>query len=567
MGDVCEVCGHSDHKRSKCPIVPGGKLKGVPLSDFQYEQFTPEYHKKYLRERAEAQLSAKPSTSSPTSSSHRAGTSQNSPKPPRDSQTALPINVKGSSAATTLEEEEDPMAARRKKWDEAEKLLPKRKLIENPKPQNSGGETLDRIKANFFKFDIDPKVKVFKYSITLGDTRQKDEVNLDESAKTKSNEDDKGNQKGNGKDKRKLKRETKRFLIESLLDSNPPLHNNWATDYDSIIVSSGSLYQNAAESSGNVTATPHQCTGRGGVDKVWVKSYVTCLGEVSLKSLKRHVEVQLELDNLTDILKCLNIISWKTINSRGAFDGGRVGNRFYPNSTEVKNEANDDPSLYRIRDGFFSSMRPGQGSLLLNVNAITSAFFSPINLQTWIDKCWPVDRRPNGKEFKSKFKDIRVTFNLHKPPKPSRLWAICGLSSKTVAETTFKDKEGRVIKVSDYMKSSKSFLFKISETFLTFGLAYKHPWVDKDWKACCINVGSEAKGREIWYPATQLSIVDWQIVKEILPTDYSSEMIKRGEKRPMKNKMCILDSMEPLGLKAQSFYKVRELSFPINPHC
>jgi hypothetical protein len=46
-------------------------------------------------------------------------------------------------------------------------------------------------------------------------------------------------------------------------------------------------------------------------------------------------------------------------------------------------------------------------------------------------------------------------------------------------------------------------------------------------------------------------------VKEILPTNYSSEMIKRGEKRPKKNKMCILDSMEPLGLKTTSFYEVR----------
>jgi len=453
MGNVCELCGHSDHKRSKCPIVSGGKLTGVKLSASQYDQFTRKYREKYLEEHEEEPLSAKPSTSLPTSSSQRQGASQSPPISPRISQTALPINVKGSNASITLEEE-DPIAARRKKWDEAEKLLPKRKLITPPKPQNTEGETLDQIKANFFKFDIDPKVKVFKYSITLGDTRQKDEGNVDENAKTKSKEDDKGNQKGNGKDKRKLKRETKRFLIESLLDSNPPLHNNWATDYDSMIVSSGSLYQDAAESSGNVTETPHQCTGRGGVDKVLVKSYVTCLGEVNLKGLKRHVEDQIELDNLTDVLKCLNIISWKTINSRGAFDGGRVGNRFYPNSTEVKNEANDDPPLYRIRDGFFSSMRPGQGSLLLKVNAITSAFFSPINLQTWIDKCWPV--RPNGKEFKSKLKDIRVTFNLHKPPKPSRLWVICGLSNKTVAETTFKDKEGRVFKVSDYMKSSKS---------------------------------------------------------------------------------------------------------------
>jgi hypothetical protein len=339
---------------------------------------------------------AKPPTSSPTSSSQRQGASQSLPKSPRNSQTGLPVIAKGPGTPKTPAEE-DPIAARRKKWDEAEKLLPKRKLV---KSQSAGDKGLEQIKGNFFKFGIISTINLFKYSITLGDTRQKDEDDLDEDPKTKGKKDDKG---------------------------------NWATDYDSIIVSKGPLYQEAAETFGNVTETPHQCTGRGGADKVLVKSYVTCLGEVNLEGLKGHVEEQVQLDNLTDVLKCLNIITWKTINSRGAFDGGRVGNKFYPNSLEVKNEANDNAPLYRIRDGFFSSMRPGEGSLLLNVNAITSAFFSPINLQTWIEKCWR--ERPNGKEFKSKFKDIRVTFYLHKPPKPSRFWVICGLSNKAVSET------------------------------------------------------------------------------------------------------------------------------------
>jgi hypothetical protein len=363
--------------------------------------------------------------------------------------TGLPIIVKvpGTSAY-----ENDPMAARRMKWEEAEKGMPKK-----PPGQPQSTESYP-IKGNFFKFEINPEIKLFRCSITLGDTRKKDSAAPNDKMK------------GTDTDKRKLKRETKRFLIESLLKANRPPHDNWATDYDAIIVSKGPLYDNSASSPGQITETRHYCTGPGGtLEEVLVESYVTYLGGVNLKGLKDHVEKRSELENFTDILKSLNIISWQTINHQD-FQGGRVGNRFYPQSLVDKDEAKNGAPLYGIRDGYFSSMRPGDGSLLLNVNSVTSVFFSPINLQIWMKKCWGKEQ-PHEKDFKSKLKGIRVTFNVHKPPKPSRIWVICGISRKTVSETTFKGKEDKLTKVSTYLKESKSCCLLVPRLFLTFSFS------------------------------------------------------------------------------------------------
>jgi len=335
----------------------------------------------------------------------------------------------------------DLMAARRRKWAEAEKKMPKR---QNVQPQSSKTEI---IKANFFEITIDPRVKLCKYSITLGSTNEKDSDSSD-TMTTKDGEKAQAEQK----DKRKLKRETKRFLIEGLLKENPPPHKYWATDYDSIIVSKGPLYEKSTLSIDQVTQTHHYRTGRGkDSKKVIVESHVTYLGEINLQGLKNHVEKRAEFDNTSDVLKSLNIISWKTINGEG-FQGGRIGNRFYPLSMVDSNEAKRETPLYRIRDGFFSSMRPGDGSLLLNVNTVTSAFFSPINLQTWMKKQWSA--QPDNKVFRSKLKNVRVTFDLHYP---SRIWTICGLGPRDTLGTTFEDKkdDNKKKSVFTYLRNSK----------------------------------------------------------------------------------------------------------------
>lgn len=246
---------------------------------------------------------------------------------------------------------------------------------------------------------------------------------------------------------------TKRFLITGLLAANAPDHENWATDYDSIIVSNGELYNNSALALSQVTQTPHLCTGRGNdSEPVRVDSFVTYLGQINLKGLKAYVENGSDFEDVADVLKSLNIISWKNIN-KPDFEGGRVGNRFYPRERKGKMKAVTTPDLYQIRDGFLSSMRPGSGSLLLNVNTVTSAFFSPMNLQDWIEKCWAKETLEGNlvKYFRSKFKGIRVTLDIHDS---SRLWQICGMSPRTVRHTSFLQ-ENVPSFVSSYLRTSK----------------------------------------------------------------------------------------------------------------
>jgi hypothetical protein len=94
--------------------------------------------------------------------------------------------------------------------------------------------------------------------------------------------------------------------------------------------------------------------------------------------------------------------------------------------------------------------------------------------------------------------------------------------------------------------------------------AYReYQWTEKDRNASCINVGSQ--GQEIWYPATQLTIVDWQIVREKMQEDYSAQMLNKGKKRPQQNKDSIRDVIGHLGLDASSFYQVREQNFLKSP--
>jgi hypothetical protein len=89
--------------------------------------------------------------------------------------------------------------------------------------------------------------------------------------------------------------------------------------------------------------------------------------------------------------------------------------------------------------------------------------------------------------------------------------------------------------------------------------AYNQPWERKDWDAFCINVGSE--GRKIWYPATKLTIIDWQVVREKVDDAYSKEMLEKATKNPQQNKDYLEKAYSWLGLKTKNSHcSVRLLS-------
>lgn len=112
-----------------------------------------------------------------------------------------------------------------------------------------------------------------------------------------------------------------------------------------------------------------------------------------LKNLAKHSPNR-DISYLPDEdVRALNIISWARINDK-AWTGGRVGKKFDLANGDVglfkkrNNFEIGEPTVYQVRSGFFSFMRPGHGSLLLNVNIATSAFFPSENLLTWIRRRW-----------------------------------------------------------------------------------------------------------------------------------------------------------------------------------
>jgi len=284
-------------------------------------------------------------------------------------------------------------------------------------------------------------VKLFWYAIIIGDLR-----NSTTNASTQAHEED----------KRKLKKETKRALIQRLLEENPPDSKHFSTDYDSVINSVGPLFNGSAETLNQVTDTEHWLSShRARPNNRIIKSQVKYLGNVNTTGLLAHVTAGAELKELVNELKALNVITWKNIIKPG-FQGGRAGNKFYPVAAkEPRAElASSNKSLYFIRNGFFSSMRPGDDSLLLNVNSVTSAFFTPMKLQTWIEICWLKASMIRNRDFKPKLKDVRVTLDLHTG---GEAWVICGINSTRVSGTTFTKDDGTVISVANYLRTGLFF--------------------------------------------------------------------------------------------------------------
>ncbi|KUJ21352.1 uncharacterized protein LY89DRAFT_432472 [Mollisia scopiformis] len=221
-------------------------------------------------------------------------------------------------------------------------------------------------------------------------------------------------------DKIPTKNEVRRALILRMLVENPPTLNKkfWVTDYYSYIISRGKLYTNIGDEAGvsdldvsyyrNPTHEPNE-------PRLLTK--IVFEGKVDLPRLIAHVTADsnnLDQDYLPDAdLRSLNIVSWYQLHRTAEFNGGIVGKKFYPANQDENHSANvktadKTSNIFLLRAGFFTSVRPGQGSLLLNVNTTTSAFFPSIVLSRWMQCRWP-----RGTTFAPELrvlKGVRVTF-------------------------------------------------------------------------------------------------------------------------------------------------------------
>jgi len=226
----------------------------------------------------------------------------------------------------------------------------------------------------------------------------------------------------------------------------PPTANAWASDYSSIIISSERLYSQWI-SERTPLARPHPRTQPPVAGQTNLASRIVCEGQFNLRSLNTliiHGNAPEDYHPDQD-LQALNIISWHGINAP-AWGGTRVGKMFFPPDGPSQTiPAGGTGVIYDLKTGFFTSMRPADGQLLLNVSTTTSAFNlgdqeNSILLQHWIECRWNLrngNLPSNGLEDFSELKGLKVTFLLSVTP--NRQWSVYGVSSAvTVSRQAFR---------------------------------------------------------------------------------------------------------------------------------
>jgi len=411
--------------------------------------------------------------------------------------------------------------ANRIRWAETGMLELENK---QPKVTLGAGETSVSLCANFFSVTLNPQTEVRRYRIDIGQI--------------------------NGKVP--MKREVRRVLIDTMLTENAPTGAGFITDYFNHIISVGKLFSDRTENQdmdGKMYYdVPHTRTRRqNDTSTDLVPTRVIEVGLVDITSLGTHVNPPRNSPASNYLpfqdLSSLNILSWEHINAMN-WDGARFNNKFFPLG-HYPDMPNDTSGLYHIRTGFFSSMRPGNGSVLLNVNTATSAFYPPINLQTWIErKQQSVGDPPRATvlsgSIRFELKNLRVTFTgdngNHNQGKKR---VIAELAARNDALTVIKFPLNNIrVTILQHMQSSRSY-GSLRERYLA-DMTVSEYSLRGNRNAYCVNLGGTQTGSERWYPADHLIIVPWQVVRAKLDPDTTRKMLLLAKKKPNENSDLIL---------------------------
>lgn len=437
----CGGCGHNDHKTRQCELVPFGTAGHLPNN--VVDRFEKSFRENYLN-------SPSGTTMSTASQSQTTPATSAAPSVPASSSTqaAQPVNVPSSSLSqasqaaqpntaasvppapntgtggavaqlTPLQLQQQQQQQQQARWDATTLNLPTRRPPTNFPPNQRATGVL----CNFFTMGLNTTTRLYRYTIDLSDA---------------------GIPGANGNN---LSRETKRYLINELLTTpaNRPSHHDWACDYKSTIISAGQELYPGLNADGQSKATPFHRTpaalpNQNGppVPPVPVpNARILCNGRLDTGMLMAHVNGNQVAANWDPdvVLNGLNILTWKNINHMPqALRSDRAGKRFYPHILRDDiEEARLNTHAFLIRKGFFTSVRPGDGSVLLNVNTTTSAFYSPIRLDQWMRLKWP-NGPPHPHDFQIWLRGVRVTLDCHVHRRKFSIWDI---SRQPINQITF----------------------------------------------------------------------------------------------------------------------------------
>lgn len=240
----------------------------------------------------------------------------------------------------------------------AKQMVPKytpRKALSNPSPDGTSPQT---VLANHFELHVDAK-DLYEYEI----------LDLE----------------GEGRTRKKVQ-----ALFRRTLDAWTHLSTNkdsFATDNHKIIVSWKNLHE-------NLTTQPEQAgQGDDQEEAVWPAENITTgnhptqarfkfVRKVKVARLLQQTLASIDemVSDLSAVERCLNILISKS------FDQNVLrlsANKFFVKGARKALQFNEDGvkvdcQTLEIMRGYYYAIKPGMGSLLMNFNVATSAFFRPI---------------------------------------------------------------------------------------------------------------------------------------------------------------------------------------------
>ncbi|TGO27084.1 hypothetical protein BPAE_0048g00220 [Botrytis paeoniae] len=423
----------------------------------------------------------------------------------------------GEGAADQSEEKTDAEIRKEncEKWTEASL-----RLAGYPPDNQLPASGNSKIRANFLEVRItNPTIDLRRYRVELGKMPNRD-------------------RDGNITYRSIVKPDLKRAMINQMLAANPPAAI-YATDFFCYIISVGRLYPDCGDALGNTITRSHLLTPADpALAPLSMSTSLVYERNVNLAELKRFVNRAPGRDpnyHPGEDLKSLNIVSWQMIFS-DTFQGGRLGNKFYPENAPFStvrvlppnNHQNGPQPLWDLCDGFFSSMRPGDGKLLLNLNCTTSAFFHQCLLEKWISTKFgrplPISTNVIGE-----LRGVKVTF-VGDPKTSKKKWTVTGIDAQPVGVKTFTDDNGRPITVWQHMTNTYP--------------EHQRGCSRESW---CVNVGSIVPGqRQIWYPADMLDICWWQPAGKKAGIEITQQMLRLATKIPLVNQANLKNTAMPL---------------------
>jgi len=467
--NTCGRCGSTSHGLSNCPanantgkkgyvwtnIGPGAILAADQYlkSHAKYEYVAPAPVQKKM---TQAPLNPTPSKRAPSKQAPSKMALKPSPakyiRGPDYSNTTTGTDMYYPNKEGLGEQDPDPTNTGRA-WSPSVELLDRTKTLKIQNPDfalrqnffdNPAGE---RILTNHFEYSIDDGTTFYEYKILDLDT----------------------------KNRKKLRALIKKAIEEwNFLKVN---QTSFATNYIDTIVSWKPLHLELEKGEELKDDGIYEWGRTITVGDMKQALRFRFVKPIPVHDLTRYAaaDSSYENTNFDDIAKCLNLVISKSFNDEVH---KLSANKFFVKKARVPLRAgfSISDSLEIIR-GYFYSVKPGMGNIVLNFNISTSAVFRPVNVADFVN-----DNHTFDKDMAAKVLIGRNVYVDHDriDPDPekeshlnsedSRYWKVSELQNGNIEDLSFRkkklDQNGKFI-----MRADKSYEMETNDTFVVDHLA------------------------------------------------------------------------------------------------